>query len=463
MNDAREKLERKAAAKLELKRRKAKTDFWSFCLYMDFEFFHNKKHCKEIADSFQKVADGVYKKIAISMPPRSGKSYSATMFSAWMIGRNPTGSVMRNCHTATLARKFSRNVKTIIQKSEFNDIFPDIEFSKTNNTSIEWSLTTAIQTTYFCGGIKGGITGSGCSIVAILDDPIKNWQDGSSEIVTETVWDFYKSTHRSRYEGDCPEIHISTRWNGKDPIAQLETAGELDHIIRIPALDENDKSFCEDVHSTKWYLEERATTEEVIFESVYMQNPIEIKGLLFPSTSLKRFALNELNNEPEGVVGFCDTADEGTDYLSAPIGKIYGKKIYITDIVFSQDNIEITQPLVAASLIKNKALNYRFESNNGGKGYAIEVRRLIEKYILATVTWRHAGTNKGTRILMESGYIKEFCYFRNDYKRGSDYDKFMSQLTTYLKSGKSAHDDAADSMAGLSNFIRKEMIDFSIF
>jgi len=42
--------------------------------------------------------------------------------------------------------------------------------------------------------------------------------------------------------------------------------------------------------------------------------------------------------------------------------------------------------------------------------------------------------------LMAAGYIKEFFYFRSDYEPGSDYDKFMRALTSYVKLGKNKHD-----------------------
>ena len=53
-----------------------------------------------------------------------------------------------------------------------------------------------------------------------------------------------------------------------------------------------------------------------------------------------------------------------------------------------------------------------------------------------------------------SGFIKEFCVFRDDYEINSDYDRFMRNLTTYLKDGKAQHDDAPDSLQGLTKMFR---------
>ena len=71
----------------------ARRVFYDFCVYMDPIFFTtNKPHLKLIADAFQEVADGKVIELAVSMPPRAGKSYITSLFCAWMLGRNPDGS-----------------------------------------------------------------------------------------------------------------------------------------------------------------------------------------------------------------------------------------------------------------------------------------------------------------------------------------------------------------------------------
>lgn len=94
----------------------------------------------------------------------------------------------------------------------------------------------------------------------------------------------------------------------------MEEAGKYNEIIRIAALDENERSFCEDVHTTEYYLELRSETDESIWMAEYMQEPFEAKGLLFPKSSLMRFKLADIaGKRPDGVIGACDTADKGDD------------------------------------------------------------------------------------------------------------------------------------------------------
>ena len=61
---------------------------------------------------------------------------------------------------------------------------------------------------------------------------------------------------------------------------------------------------------------------------------------------------------------------------------------------------------------------------------------------------------------MKSGIVKEFVYFRNDYELGSDYDKFIRQLTSYVRLGTNKHDDAADSITGLVDEMFRKSVEF---
>ena len=428
---------------------------------MDYDFFNDKEHLKQIANIFQKVKEGIYKKVSVSMPPRYGKSYITTLFCLWMLGLNAEGSIMRNSYSERLAEKFSYDVRSLLKSEQYLSIFPEIELAGDKQAVRGWNLSTAKQVSYFCAGVGGSITGFGCDLLSILDDPIKNYEEASSEVIIDKVWDWYGSTHRSRHESNCPEIHIATRWSDKDPIGQLKDANYFDKIIEIPALL-NGKSTCEQIKSTEELLEIKSITDEIIFESVYQQQPIQAKGLLFPNNSLLRFRMSDLNQKPDAIIGVGDIADEGSDNLSLPIGYVYGTRVYITDVLFTTDPIEVTQPLAAQKII-DSGLNYvMFESNNGGKGFALKVSELIQGLCNTFVDWRATTQNKHSRILFASGIVKRDFYFRNDYQQGSDYDKFMKNLTSYMKKKGSKHDDAPDSMALMTEVMKETNNQFDL-
>lgn len=423
---------------------------------MDGEFFDENKrpHLLKIARVLQMVKEGKYRRISISMAPRAGKSYITSMFCAWMLGLTPSGSIMRNSYAETLAYKFSYDVRDIVKSEKYNQVFKGIELSNDKQSVKGWNTNQSKQVSYFCAGVGGGITGFGCDLLSVLDDPIKNFEDAMSEVILEKTWNWYTSTHKTRQE-NCPEIHIATRWSNKDIIGRLKDENYFDYSIEIPALDEQGKSYCETNISTEDLLEMKAISGELIFECIYQQNPIEIKGLLFPINKINRFSISELNQQPDGIIGACDVADEGNDYLASGIGKVYDKKVFVTDVIFNQDRTELTKPLVAQQIIDAKCDKFRFESNSMGKEYAIQVKELVLQEGSTTITWKASTGKKDTRILMKSGYVLEYFYFRNDYETGSDYDKFIRNLTSYVRGAKNLHDDAADMVTMMADLAQK--------
>jgi predicted phage terminase large subunit-like protein len=106
-----------------------------------------------------------------------------------------------------------------------------------------------------------------------------------------------------------------------------------------------------------------------------------------------------------------------------------------------------------------------FESNRGGTLFAENVQNLLtEKGSHCHVTTKWNNTNKETRILVASSWVKTHCLFLNDSvyngkSEGSTLDReyrtAMNQLTGYSMSAKNKHDDVADVMADLEAFVKQ--------
>ena len=343
----REILIKRAKAVTILRKREAQKDFWAFCLYYDPKFFAKRLFLKKVAEAFMRVYEsysaGIIYRLAVSMPPRAGKSYISSLFIAWMLGHFPEESVMRNCCSDTLYNKLSYDARDIVKSKRFHEIFPDIYLKGDKQNVKSWNVEGARQVSYFGGGVGGTVIGFGASMLAMTDDLYKSLEDALSDNNNEKVWSWKQGTHDSRIEGNCCLIDIGTRWSANDVLGRLEEAGKYNEIIRIAALDENERSFCEDVHTTEYYLELRSETDESIWMAEYMQEPFEAKGLLFPKSSLMRFKLADIaGKRPDGTIGACDTADKGDDDFCAPFAKVFGPKYFITDVLFTKDPVEVT-------------------------------------------------------------------------------------------------------------------------
>ena len=459
MNE-RQRAELAVNAQREIWRRETiEGNFKSYCLYWDAPFFTERMSVLDIlADAFQYVYDsyksGKRVRVAISTPPRAGKSYISSLFISFMLGHFPTESVMRNTCTSELHMKFTKDLGKILSSRKWKECFGNISLSVNNAKQV--SLETAKQISYFGAGVGGTIIGFGASMLAMTDDIFNKMEDALSGVKNESIKSWDESAMGSRLEGNCCRVDIGTRWTKDDMIGS--NLDKYDRIISIPALDENGKSFCDAVHTSEYYINLRDNeVSKLTWNAEYMQQPIDIEGQLFKSDELQYSDL--MPSRFESNIAVCDTADTGTDYLSSPMVKKVENLYYLYDVVFTQLNMELSAPMIEGAYIENKVQLARFESNNGGKIFARDIEKKIPS---CAFYWKQTTSNKETRILTDSFWIKKHVVFRYPYdkdkhpygyKAGSDYAVFMNQLTSYIKGKKDQHDDAADSMSMLRRLI----------
>ena len=205
---------------------------------------------------------------------------------------------------------------------------------------------------------------------------------------------------------------------------------------------------------------------EELEEEIRLMNPDavdqEIHGKFVDGSEDKLFNHNELNyfksddlraEDIEANYGYIDVADQGTDFLCYIIGSVVDDKIYVTDVVYTQDNIDVTMPLCTSLSQGLKPEYIQVESNNQGAYFGRELQKDLKATTIIPI---HNSSNKMTRIISQSGFIKRYFYFRTDYEVNSPYDLFMRNIFGFSKDKKlNAHDDAPDALSGLSNFINK--------
>jgi predicted phage terminase large subunit-like protein len=445
MNDKKEAI--RHLFKIELARRK----FWGFCMFYDADFFSKRGFLREVAEGLQDIEDRKITSLSVSMPPRAGKSYITSLFCAWSIGKNPEKSVMRNACTATLYLKFSYDVRAILKSDKFRAVFPDTRLSDDKANLQGWNTNKSKQVGYFGAGVGGTIIGFGASNVAITDDLYKGIEDALSDTVNDRIIQWKESTHDSRLESGCAKIDIGTRWTLNDIIGRSMEANQYDKSIVVKALDEQDKSFCEDVLTTTEYHEIRKRMSKEIWLAEYQQEPIDMKGRLFTGVQfISQMEFDDLikTNPIEGCVGYVDVSDTGMDYTAVAIAAIVKNKPFVVDYLFTRDNTDISIPLTAAILTKWNVNYCRVESNNMGAMFARSLQTLTKTKILQVANT----TNKLTRIIMQAAFINNRMVFVRDGRQESE--SFLTNMFTFTKEGKNKHDDAPDCVAGLALFMQ---------
>lgn len=446
-----------------IQRRLAFYSFWEFCLWYDERLFTRRPFLRTIAEAFQQVYDnyinGKVVTVSVSMPPRAGKSYITSLFCSWWLAKLPELCVMRNSCTADLYMDFSYDVRNIIKSDIYKNTFQYIQLCPDRQNITSWSLTTSLKKAYFGSGVGGNIIGSGANL-AISDDLYTGIDDAISPTYNKKVKRWKQGSHDSRKELNCPEIYIGTRWSINDVIGEAIETGKIDIMVVIPALDENDKSFCEDVNTTNYYLELRdgkdktPPIDKTIWMAQYMQQPIENEGLLFPISELKFFNITEIKKENiEYVLIVIDPADQGGDNYAALQCLVIGSHIFITDVIFNNYGTDINIGESVELAVNSKATAISIENNAGWGLAGKEIRRsLTNRLPDCDVRFVKAIKNKATRILNNSAWIKHNVYFREDYKANKEYNAFMNNVTSYLREGGNKHDDGPDALTMIAQY-----------
>jgi predicted phage terminase large subunit-like protein len=258
----------------------------------------------------------------------------------------------------------------------------------------------------------------------------------------------------SRLEEGGKIIVIMTRWHTQDLSGRILKEYANKKIRHITMAAETDgKMLCDEILSYETYLDKTRLMGADIVSANYQQIPIDIKGKLYSS-----FKTYEELPQFQGISAYCDTADEGKDYLCNIIYGVYNHEAYALDVYYTKDPMEITEPETARRLTEYKVNNAKIESNNGGRGFARNIQRILDqtRNYRTIVKWFHQSKNKQARILTNATWIMEHLYFPVNWR--DKWPEYYEAMTTYQKEGKNAHDDAPDATTGVAEDFEREKI-----
>ena len=95
-------------AKIELSKR----DFWEYCKFVAPDFYkEDRPFLKDLCETLQGFYESDKKILVINMPPRHGKSRTATLLVQWLFGQDPKCKVMTGSYNETLSATFAKQVR----------------------------------------------------------------------------------------------------------------------------------------------------------------------------------------------------------------------------------------------------------------------------------------------------------------------------------------------------------------
>lgn len=209
-------------------------------------------HLHLLSDALRRATLGELPRIMVSMPPRHGKSELISFwFPLWFLSKYPERKVILTSYEADFAADWGARVRNAVAEhsQELN-----IELSGSTTARNNWKLTKGGG--MMTAGAGGPITGKGAHCL-IIDDPIKNSEEASSEIMRENLWNWFQTTAFTRIEPGGFVVIVGTRWHEDDLIGRLERLGRTEdglqwHVLKYPALAESNDPLGREVDEPLW-------------------------------------------------------------------------------------------------------------------------------------------------------------------------------------------------------------------
>lgn len=319
-----------------------------------FRILHNEEllrnwHIDAICYELMRLAEGDNRRLLITMPPRTMKSFiSSVCFPAWLLGRNPGEKIICVSYAHDLSKDFGGQTRKLMESDWYRRIFPDTHIDR-KRASLD-KLTTTRGGYRYATSTGGTLTGRGGAFI-IIDDPIKA-ADAHSETMRENATKWFRSTVLSRLNNPKKGriAVIAQRLHMEDLPGQLIAHGGW-HELRLPLIADRDleipvsHSAYMDFPAGQILHEERFDEEEIAqlralmgerdFEAQYNQRPMPPGGALFKLQWLSRYDERPPTHKVQGIFQSWDTAydiQDSNDYSVCTTWALSGKNFYLLDV-----------------------------------------------------------------------------------------------------------------------------------
>jgi len=249
--------------------------FMNFVKVIWSDFIEGDHHYK-MAEAFDKIATGKLKRLIINMPPRHTKSeFASHLFPAYLLGKNPKLKIIEATHTADLAINFGRKVRDLIDRDDYNQLFPDTALKADSRSAGKWLTNKGGE--YYAAGTGGALAGRGADLF-IIDDPHSE-QDAMSDKAMDDAYEWYMTGPRQRLQPGGAIVIVMTRWSKRDLTGRLikrmaqEKEADQWELIEFPAILPSGNP----LWGNFWKLTEldsiKASVSPSKWASQYMQRP----------------------------------------------------------------------------------------------------------------------------------------------------------------------------------------------
>jgi predicted phage terminase large subunit-like protein len=269
--------------------RLARLDFGVFAAVMFPELHDGKQmvpapYVNLMVEALMAARDGAEKRLIFNLPPGHMKSLIiSVLFSAWLLGVEPSKRILCISYGDDLTRQLSRLTRRVMTSLLYRRIFPGTVLAKL----AEDLLTTTKGGQRLATAVGGAVAGFRAELT-IIDDPMQP-NEVASELKKQGLRDWYSGVVEQRLVPGGAMIVVMHRLAPDDFTATLLEKGGWFHIsLPLIAVEENtwtDRSGREfwvrkpgDLLSPGWTTPQavddiRSSLPKEIFEGQYQQNP----------------------------------------------------------------------------------------------------------------------------------------------------------------------------------------------
>lgn len=428
-------------------------------------------HHEVLCDHLDRLYTGEIRRLMVFMPQRQGKSELVSRrFPAYVFGRDPKTSVMGCSYGADLSSRMNRDVQRIIDGPEYKRVFPETRlYGKNVRTTAEGSYLRNSDIfeivdylgVYRSAGVGGGITGMGFDF-GIIDDPVKDPKDAESEVVRESLWEWYTGAFWTRQAPNARILLTMTRWHEDDLAGRLLAMAESDPkadqwtVLKLPGVcgDPTPEYERRKVGEALWperadlpYYEAMRANSQRQFEAMCQQNPTAREGQMF---KVGKLAVVDAAPARAQRVRYWDkaaTAGAGDFTAGVRIAKADDGLFYVEDVrrgQWSTDERDSLIRLTAQTDDIDVRIGGEQEPGASGKDMKLAFIRLLAGF---SVTCEPASGSKEVRADAFSAQVNA----GNVKLVSGNWNKaFVEELRTFPQG---RHDDQVDAASGAFNML----------
>lgn len=286
-------------------------------------------HLIRLCATLEAVERGEVRRLIVSMPPRHGKSLTATKrFPAWYLGRNPDKRVIIAAHTASLAESFSRVSRNELE--EHGSRVFGVSIAADSSSVQRWAIDRR-GGGMVAAGVGGPLTGQGADLL-VIDDPIKDHEAAFSETQREAVWEWYRTVARTRVHPGGAIVLVMTRWHEDDLAGRLlreaGRGGEQWQQVVMPMVDESGGILWPERFPPHEVAAIRSAVGSYAWEALYQQRPSSPSGDIVQRDWWRYYRLDPFAQALacEELLQSWDCTFKSTDGSDYVVGQVWGRK-----------------------------------------------------------------------------------------------------------------------------------------